>query len=134
MRVVIVTIPFRLPFLLRSSGVPCVTGRGTCLGMGDVLRLGMSRLPGLLMTRLRMDDVVLLGMWLRVRHGFRLRRVPCRDRSAAVRFRLPRRKRCVVPGNGVQAGLQPGCLVMVSRGRCHGVPGPGMRISCSRSH
>ena len=58
--------------------VPCVTGLGTCLGMSNVLRLGMSRLPGLLMTRLRMDDVVPLGMWLRVRHGFRLGRVPCR--------------------------------------------------------
>ena len=28
------------------------------LGAGNVLRLGMSRLPGLLMLRLRMDDMV----------------------------------------------------------------------------
>jgi hypothetical protein len=33
-----------------------------CLGMGNVLRLGMSRLPGLLLMRLRMDDVVPLGV------------------------------------------------------------------------
>ena len=56
--------------------------------MGDVLRLGMSRLPRLLLTRLPMDDVVPLGMWLRVRHGFRLRSVLCRDRSAVACFRL----------------------------------------------
>ncbi len=50
-----------------------------CLGMGDVLRLGMSPLPGLLMMRLRTDDVVPLGMWLRVRHGLRLRSALCRE-------------------------------------------------------
>ena len=98
--------------------VPGMTGLGTCLGMSNVLwtrlgvsnvlRLGMSPLPGLLMTRLRMDDMVPLGMWLRMRHGFRLRSVLCRDRSAAVRCHLFHRRRSIVLGNRVQAGLRPG--------------------------
>jgi hypothetical protein len=103
------------------------------LGVGNVLRLGMSRLPGLLMTSLRMDDVVPLSMWLRMRHGFWLGNVLCRDRSAAARFRLFHRQRGIVLGSGALAAIQPGCLGMVSRGRCHGVPALGMQGSCSRS-
>jgi hypothetical protein len=72
-----------------------------CLDVGNVLRLGVGRLPGLLLTRLRLDDVVLPGTWLRMRHESRLGSVLCRDRSAAARFRLPRRQRGIVPDNGV---------------------------------